>query len=102
MNATDCTIGRLLAEEPLSLNDAGRMLGKHSATLWRWSLRGVRGVRLETFRVGRELRTTRQALLRFLARLSEGRPAPEPRPTDARVRRRVVAVDATLRRAGVR
>ena len=39
-------------------------------TLYRWSAKGIRGVRLETIRVGGSLCTSVQALQRFFDRLS--------------------------------
>lgn len=70
---TDCS-----QEELISLAEAAKMLprrrmGKrpHVATLYRWSVRGVRGVRLETCQVGSTRCTSRQALTRFIQRLSQ-------------------------------
>lgn len=64
---------KLLTEHPLSLPQAAKELpGRPDAsTLWRWSQRGVRGVRLETFKIGSRLFTTRQALTRFIAATQE-------------------------------
>lgn len=66
-----------LTEEVVSFADAARMLprrrgGKrpHVATLYRWSQRGCRGVRLETIQVGGTRCTSRQAIARFCAHLS--------------------------------
>jgi hypothetical protein len=39
----------------------------HVSTVWRWSLRGVRGVRLECIMRGGTRFTSRQAITRFLA-----------------------------------
>jgi hypothetical protein len=43
----------------------------HASCLFRWAKNGLRGVRLETIRVGGTLCTSRQALERFFARLAE-------------------------------
>jgi hypothetical protein len=40
----------------------------HVSTLWRWSLRGVKGIRLETVMIGGIRYTSREALERFVAR----------------------------------
>jgi hypothetical protein len=40
-------------------------------TLWRWSKYGVKGVKLETTRVGRTHVTSREALQRFCDRLKD-------------------------------
>ena len=42
----------------------------HPTTVWRWSNRGVRGIRLEVVKVGYEIRTSRQAVRRFLERIN--------------------------------
>ena len=95
------------SEDVLSLNNAAKTLpprraGKrpHVATLYRWVQRGIRGVRLETIRVGGTLCTSREALQRFCERLSTERAAVPPRPPSKDIRRnRVVA--AKLDRAGI-
>jgi Protein of unknown function (DUF1580) len=44
----------------------------HMATLYRWAQRGLRGVHLETIRVGGTLCTSVEAIQRFCDRLSQG------------------------------
>jgi hypothetical protein len=65
------------------------------ATLWRWGSHGLRGVRLETCRVGGTRCTSMEALARFFAAL-EGRKV-EP----AQVRT-ADSTEAELDRIGVR
>ena len=43
----------------------------HASCGFRWAKHGLRGVRLETIRVGGTLCTSREALERFFARLAE-------------------------------
>jgi hypothetical protein len=43
----------------------------HAATLYRWAKKGLRGVRLETIRVGGTLCTSTAALQRFFDALSQ-------------------------------
>ena len=38
-------------------------------TIWRWAVKGIDGVVLETFVLGKRLITSREALLRFATRL---------------------------------
>jgi hypothetical protein len=52
----------------------------HRATAFRWAQRGVRGVRLETARVGGTLYTSNEAVERFVERLSAD---PSDRPATA-------------------
>jgi hypothetical protein len=40
----------------------------HRATLQRWALHGIRGVQLETIRIGGSVYTSREALARFIER----------------------------------
>jgi hypothetical protein len=43
----------------------------HASTLWRWATKGLRGVRLETARVGGVRVTSAEALRRFFAALEQ-------------------------------
>ncbi len=56
----------LLDEQRLTLNQLAKQEGVNPSTVWRWSLRGVRGVELETFSVGARRFTTSEAFARFV------------------------------------
>ena len=56
----------LLSEQRLTLNQLAKDEGVNPSTVWRWSLRGVRGVKLETFSVGARRFTTTEAFGRFV------------------------------------
>jgi len=56
----------LLTEQRLTLNQLATQEGVNPSTVWRWSLRGVRGVKLETFSVGARRFTTIEAFGRFV------------------------------------
>jgi len=43
----------------------------HSTTIWRWTRRGIRGVCLESVRIGGTVYSSREALQRFSERLSQ-------------------------------
>lgn len=43
----------------------------HSSTLWRWALRGCRGVRLESIRLGARYLSSIEAVQRYGARVAE-------------------------------
>lgn len=69
--------GRLLGEELLSLSGAAAILPRrrggrkvHTATLYRWTVNGLRGVVLESLQVGGTRCTSREALERFFERLN--------------------------------
>ena len=85
------------------------------STLWRWTLKGVHGVKLETLKVGRKRFTTPEALAAFGralaqehdARYCEAHPATAPTPpptertrTDAQRERAVAEARENLRRRG--
>jgi hypothetical protein len=71
----------------------------HVSTLWRWSRRGVRGVTLETVSIGGRRYTSREALGRFTAALSDHHTASGPRPSTPD-RARALQTERELDRAG--
>ncbi len=71
----------------------------HTSTWFRWAMSGCRGVRLETVRCGAALCTTREAVLRFFARLSDPAAAPNT-ITPAQRRNQTEKADAELSAAG--
>ncbi len=75
-------------EEFISFCEAAKRVpgGVHVSTIWRWSLVGVGGVRLESFRFGGRRKTSVEALERFFAATSGDSPVPTVRP--AKLRRR--------------
>lgn len=67
-----------LSEQIILLSAAARRLpclraGRpvNPSTLWRWATKGVRGVRLETIRIGATTATSVEALERFIAALNQ-------------------------------
>lgn len=83
-------------ENILSISEAAKTLpavgGKRPSTsaVYRWTSIGVRGVKLETARIGRRLVTSREALARFASAVAEA-PAPDPTPRPTTSRRRTAA-----------
>ncbi len=63
------------SEETFPLAEAGQKAGinKHTSTLHRWRHPGVRGVRLETVRIGGVHHTSLASLRRFFSRLTDNR-----------------------------
>ena len=65
-------VSQLMTEDVIPLDDARKELQELTgvrmckATIWRWAMRGCGGTKLETFRVGRALMTSRQAVTRFI------------------------------------
>jgi hypothetical protein len=67
----------------------------HVSTFYRWAKRGVRGVRLETIRIGGTLCTSVDAMQRFFAALSRTDSLPSA-PTQADTCRLTEQVDRQL------
>ncbi len=61
-----------LTENMMSLKDATKYIPTRPniSTVWRWSIKGTRGVKLETILVGSQRYTTKEAISRFLASLN--------------------------------
>lgn len=85
----------LAAENLTPLRDVPRCLplrpnGKrlHISAVYRWTLRGIKGVVLETVRIGGTTYTSREALQRFSERLTGSAPAQLPPATMTRIRQR--------------
>lgn len=106
----------ITTETLLSLTEATKALptvnGKRHAipTLWRWCRRGVRGVRLEYVRMGRNIATSQAALNRFFNALaaadvpptSPTSPSKGPRAaTSPQRRRQLEEADRILDRAKI-
>lgn len=68
-------------------------------TLNRWRLRGIRGVVLETVKIGGTVYTSDEATLRFIDKLN-GQNGPAPRPSTQR-RRAIADADRRLDDAGI-
>ena len=88
---------RAAAKEPCVRKDGRK---PHVASLFRWASAGVRGVVLETCRVGGTICTTRPALLRFIHRLSQPSSTSATRSPIDRHRAHERA-EAELARAGI-
>lgn len=58
-------------EEAISLAQAAKVLGRSHPTAYRYSVEGVRGVKLETVRLGKQRLTSMSAIQRFLDRLAD-------------------------------
>jgi hypothetical protein len=77
----------LLTEQPrISLTALARREGVHLSTVWRWCLRGVRGIRLEAISIGQRRYTTLPAYERWISRIN-GEPVRSESP---RQRERVI------------
>ena len=77
----------------------------HIATIWRWAMRGARGVLLETMCCGHKRWTTAEACERFIARSTAAAKQPSqpsaPGVLTADRKRQLAAADAILDAAGI-
>ena len=81
----------LLSEQRLTLNQLAKQEGVNPSTVWRWSLRGVRGVKLETFSVGARRFTTIEAFGRFVDGTTAAAKGEQPPPRTSRQREAAIA-----------
>src|SRR5438874_30499 len=67
-----------LSDQALTRNLPRRRRGRrpHVSTFYRWATRGLRGVRLETLRVGTTMCTSLEAVQRFFDALTHQQPNP--------------------------
>lgn len=95
----------LLGESPrLSLTELARREGVAVSTCWRWALKGVRGVRLETFNLGGKRMTTDPAFRRFATGTTAAAAPATSSATLRTTRQREAAIaraEAELAKAGV-
>ena len=84
-------------EQPISFNQAAKFLPDDRrpgfSTWWRWSTRGIRGVKLETILIGGRRCTTAEAVARFFEHTTA---AASGQPVPARTNRQR---EAAIRRA---
>lgn len=77
----------VFAETPrLTLTELAHREGVAVSTVWRWSTRGVRGVRLESFSLGCRRFTTEAAFARFSSRCTDAAQGDAVRPESSRQR----------------
>lgn len=85
-------------ESLLSIGDATKFLPGHPhvSTLWRWRMRGVRGIRLETILIGGRRFTSREAIERFVAAINTDFACGETLPRRTR-KQRQLAIECAKR-----
>lgn len=96
-------------ERPISLTDAckylGDITGKRPAvtTVWRWCLKGCRGVRLESVCIGGRRYVTIPAIERFIHRSNQpAEPAAPPAATLSKTEAAVLAMRKAQKEAAMR
>jgi hypothetical protein len=94
----------LLNEDRLTMGELARQEELNPCTIWRWTGRGVKGVRLETFSIGGRRFTTKQAFQRFVAATTAAANGQTAVPTSRTNRQREAAIskaEAELAKAGI-
>jgi hypothetical protein len=94
----------LLSEQKLNLSQAATRTGVNPSTVWRWILKGVRNVKLESYAVGVKRFTTVEALERFTERCTAaatGVASETSSRTNAQRDRDIERAKAELARAGI-
>jgi hypothetical protein len=98
-------MSHLLAESRLSLAELARREGVAVSTVWRWTLRGVRGVRLESFSIGAKRVTTSEAFGRFVTATTAAAKGEQPAALQSRTNRAkqaaIAAAEKKLAKAGL-
>jgi hypothetical protein len=97
------------SETVVSLTEASkhvpsRRQGKKTAvsTIWRWAMKGIRGVKLETIMIGGTRCTSLQALQRFFEQVTEVTNGTTAMPSTSRRRQsQLQAAEAELEAAGI-
>ena len=80
-----------------------RRMGRrpHVATLYRWTQRGLRGVRLESIQIGGSLCTSVEAMQRFFNRLGGGDESPAASSPSADRAKAVSQAEQVCKAAGI-
>jgi len=92
----------LLDEEWQSLTEAARRLNVSPSTVWRWAMKGVRGVKLRTKVWGTRRYTTEAALEEFSERCTQVANGAQPSPRTPKQRERdIQQTERELDRAGI-
>jgi hypothetical protein len=92
------------SDEVLTLSQAAKRLPNHPhvSTVWRWHLRGIRGVHLETILIGGQRYTSAEALQLFIEQTTAATAGKlKPERTDRQRRRAQKAAERDLAKAGI-
>lgn len=90
------SIEELLAEQRMTFGQLAQHQGVSPNTIWRWSHVGIRGVKLETYRLGGKRVTTLEAYHRFAAAISG-----VPVSTTASRRKSIAKAERILAASGI-
>ncbi|MFC1597688.1 DUF1580 domain-containing protein [Planctomycetota bacterium] len=94
----------ILSETVIPISEAPKHIpGRpHSATIWRWWQKGVRGIKLETFVCGGRRFTSTEAIARFIRGTTAAQNGPVTESILSRERRaEIKAAEQELAEAGI-
>jgi hypothetical protein len=92
---------KILSETRLTLSQLARAQGVNTATTWRWALKGVRGVKLESLAIGGRRITSQEAFERFIASTNPQATATPPAQTPHQRRKSIADAERVLAKAGI-
>lgn len=92
---------RILSESRLTLSQLAHAQGVNCATAWRWAIKGVRGVKLESLAVGGRRITSAEAFERFIAATNPDTTSTPKVATPEQRRKAVEAAERELKEAGI-
>jgi len=79
-----------LQEQRLSLTQLAHQEGVSPSTAWRWTTRGVKGVKLETYCAGGRRYTTQESFARFVERTTAVANGDQPKVRTSRHRQAAI------------
>lgn len=91
----------ILTETRLTLSQLARAQGVSPATTWRWTIKGVRGVKLESLAVGGRRVTSAEAFERFIAATNPSTVATPKVATPHQRQKAIEAAERELSEAGI-
>lgn len=92
----------ILPAERISLSQLARELDLNMSTVYRWTIKGCRGVRLETIQIGGRFYTWRAALEGFLSQtVRRSQPMPTPAAISRERRTAIKHAEDELHKMGV-
>jgi len=83
----------ILNENKLTLTKLAQRERVNTSTAWRWAQRGVKGIKLETFKIGGRRYTTNEAFIRFVEGTTAAANGEQPAQQARTNRQRELAVD---------
>ena len=92
---------RLPRKERFKVREAAQALDKHTSTLFRWNLRGVRGHRLRMVLIGGQRYVLRRDLIAFLRAINDEAAAPPAARRSTNREDEIARAEAELTEAGI-